>query len=219
MHTLTVDELLDKENHAWEEVRNILKEGQNPYSIISAESESALGDTLYRLQVSTKSYLGTVAYETGGIVFDHGWITLLGAGGSGIYGSLTSWNGLQEPASVPALWGMLIVAYDAAGGFFGLNTGRFGNDGQIYYFAPDTLAWEPTEKAYSGFFRWLAEGDLELFYQTFRWKGWQDDVRKLQPGQVFAYYPSLWTKEGSGETSRKAPIAVAEAWEAARDEE
>ncbi len=96
MHTLTVDELVDQDNHAWEEVRNILKEGQNSHHIVSAKSESAPGDTLYRLQVSTKSYLGTVAYETGGIVFDYGWITLLGAGGSGIYGSLTSWNGASR---------------------------------------------------------------------------------------------------------------------------
>lgn len=103
MHTLTVDELVDQDNHAWEEVRNILQEGNNPFRIVPAESESARGDSLYRLQVSTKSYLGTVAYETGGIIFDHGWITLLGAGGPEIYGSLASWNGLQEPASVPAL--------------------------------------------------------------------------------------------------------------------
>lgn len=219
MHTLTVDELVDQDNHAWEEVRNILKEGRNSHHIVSANSESATGDTLYRLQVSTKSYLGTVAYETGGIVFDYGWITLLGAGGSGIYGSLTSWNGLQEPESVPALEGMLMVAYDAAGGFFGLDTGKFGRSGHIYYFAPDALEWEDTELAYSGFLSWLAEGDLGLFYQTFRWNGWQKDMEQLQPGEVFAYYPPLWTQEGGGETSSKSPIDITKAWQAVVDKE
>ncbi len=219
MHTLTVDELVDKDNHAWEEVRNILKEGRNSHQIVSAESESATGDTLYRLQVSTKSYLGTVAYETGGIVFDYGWITLLGAGGSGIFGSLTSWNGLQEPESVPALEGMLMVAYDAAGGFFGLDIGKFGRSGHIYYFAPDALEWESTELAYSGFLSWLAEGDLGLFYQTFRWNGWQKDMEQLQQGEVFAYYPPLWTQEGGGETSSKSPIDITNAWQVALDKE
>ncbi|KAF6628681.1 DUF2625 domain-containing protein [Paenibacillus sp. EKM208P] len=219
MHTLTVDELVDKDNHAWEEVTNILKEGRNSHHIVSSKSESAPGDTLYRLQVSTKSYLGTVAYETGGIVFDYGWITLLGAGGSGIFGSLTSWNGLQEPENVPALEGMLIVAYDAAGGFFGLDTGKFGRSGHIYYFAPDALEWESTELAYSGFFGWLAEGDLDLFYQTFRWNGWQKDMEQLQPGEVFAYYPPLWTQEGGGETSSKSPIDITKVWQAVVDKE
>ncbi|EHS57155.1 DUF2625 domain-containing protein [Paenibacillus sp. Aloe-11] len=219
MHILTVDELVDQDNHAWEEVRNILQEGNNPYRIVSAESESARRDALYRLQASTKSYLGTVAYETGGIMFDHGWITLLGVGGPGIYGSLASWNGLQEPASVSALGGMLIVAYDAAGGFFGLDTGKFGRSGHIYYIAPDALEWESTELAYSGFLSWLAEGDLGLFYQTFRWNGWQADMELLQPGEVFAYYPPLWTQEGGGETSHKSPINVTEAWQAVTDRE
>jgi len=35
--------------------------------------------------------------------------------------------------------------------FFALDTGRFGQTGHVYYFAPDTLEWESTELAYSGF--------------------------------------------------------------------
>ncbi len=107
---------------------------------------------------------------------------------------------------------MLVVAYDAAGGFFALDTGKFGRSGLIYYFAPDTLEWESTDLQYSGFLAWLAEGDLDLFYQTFRWEGWQADMERLGEGQVFAYYPPLWTAEGGGETSRKSPVSVAEAW-------
>lgn len=48
---------------------------------------------------------------------------------------------------------------------------RFGQTGHVYYFAPDTLEWESTELAYSGFLNWLAEGDFGLFYQSFRWEG------------------------------------------------
>ncbi|WP_440111468.1 DUF2625 family protein [Paenibacillus sp. QZ-Y1] len=217
MQTLSVDELVDRENHAWEEVKELLDNGSNPYSHVPAASRKAGEDTLYRLQVSTRSYLGTVAYETGGTLLDHGWITLLGSGGNGIYGSLASWNGFHETLVAQPLKGMLVVAYDAAGGFFALNTGRNDQDGHIYYFAPDTLEWESTELAYSGFINWLANGDLEQFYQTFRWTGWQNDMGELQTGQVYAYYPPLWTQEGGGESSRKAPVTILEAWKAALD--
>ncbi len=111
---------------------------------------------------------------------------------------------------------MLVVAYDAAGGFFALDTGRFRQTGHVYYFAPDTLEGESTELAYSGFLNWLAEGDLGLFYQSFRWEGWQEEMSRLGDGKVFAYYPPLWVHEGGGESNSKAPVPVTEAWQAAR---
>nr|WP_309271697.1 DUF2625 family protein [Paenibacillus sp.] len=211
MRARPIEELVDTENDSWMEFRETLENGKNSYTILSIE-QSAAEDTIYRLQVSTKSYLGSIAYRTGGIIFDHGWITLLGAGGAGVYGSLTSWNGLQENAEIQPLEGMLVVAYDAAGGFFAMDTGRFGRTGHVYYFAPDTLEWESTELAYSGFTAWLADGDLGLFYQTFRWEAWQEKIRQLGAGQVFAYYPPLWSEEGSGESSSKTPISIKEAW-------
>lgn len=79
MNTLTIAELVDRENHAWEELKELLDSGQNTYEYVPAQQEAG-GDTLYRLQISTKSYLGAVAYETEGIVLDHGWITPLGVG-------------------------------------------------------------------------------------------------------------------------------------------
>ncbi len=215
MDKVTVQELAGSERDAWDEVQQLLADGSNAYSIVSRDPREA-DDTLYRLQVSTPSYLGTVAYRTGGILFDHGWIRLLGSGGAGIYGSLTDWNGLRDDSDRTALEGMLVVAYDAAGGFFALDTGRFGQTGHVYYFAPDTLEWESTELAYSGFLNWLAEGDLGLFYQSFRWEGWQEEMSRLGDGKVFAYYPPLWVHEGSGESSSKAPVPVTEAWQAAR---
>ena len=116
MQTLSADELLDRDNRAWEELKELLDNGQNTYEYVSARPEDG-ADTLYRLQVSTKSYLGAVAYETEGMVFDHGWITLLGAGGESVFGSLTSWNGVSDKPCVQALEGMMVVAYDVAGGF------------------------------------------------------------------------------------------------------
>lgn len=216
MNTLSVEALVDKENHAWTELRELLSGGKNQYRVIPP-ADGAPEETLYLLQVSTRSYLGTIAYETGGIVFDYGWLTLLGAGGEGVYGSLAEWNGLRSDDGTPPVSGLLVVAYDAAGGFFALDTGRFGRTGHIYYYAPDTLEWESTELAYSGFIGWLAEGDLDQFYATFRWEGWRNELSELSAGQVFSYYPPLWTAEGGGESSTKTPISVADAWKAVCD--
>ncbi|MEK3793889.1 DUF2625 family protein [Paenibacillus sp. FSL R7-0204] len=214
MHLLSVAELVDVENHAWEEIRELLSQGPRTYRLEAAEPEKA-ALTLVRLQVSTRSYLGAIAYEAGGIIFEHGWITLLGAGADGVCGSLVSWNGLGDTEDTVPLPGVLIVAYDAAGGFFGLDTGRFGQSGHIYYYAPDAQVWETTELTYSGFIGWLAEGDLDLFYETFRWEGWEEETQKLAPDQVFGYYPPLWTEEGSGCASSKVPVSILEAWRAA----
>lgn len=85
MHKLSVSELVDREHHAWEELKELLDHGQNKYTYVPAPREAG-EDALYRLQVSTKSYLGAVAYETEGIVLDDGWITLLGSGGDRILG-------------------------------------------------------------------------------------------------------------------------------------
>ncbi|WP_434749964.1 DUF2625 family protein [Paenibacillus amylolyticus] len=214
MNKLSANESVDRENHAWKELKELLDKGDNTYTYVPAKPEMG-EDTLYQIQVSTRSYLGAVAYETQGIVVDHGWITLLGAGGESVHGSLTSWNGLSAQPAVQALPGMMVVAYDVAGGFFALDTGKFGGTGQIHYFAPDALEWESTELSYSEFMTWVAEGDLQLFYETFRWKGWQEDMAQLETGHVFAYYPPLWTKEGGGKSSSKTPVHITEAWKTA----
>lgn len=211
MNTRSLEELIDREHHAWDEIIQLFADGTNTYAILPAEREA--GEfTLSRLQVSTRSYLGAVAYEAGGIVIDHGWITLLGAGAPQVYGNLLSWNGVHDQPAVTEIPGLMTVAYDAAGGFFALDTGRFESSGHVYYFAPDALEWESTELAYSGFVSWLATGDLQQFYETFRWNGWQQETAQLAADCVFSYYPPLWTKEGGGDSSYKAPISIQEAW-------
>jgi len=246
MNIRTVEQLIDREHHAWEELLDLFRNGSNAYQVLPADPEAARS-TLIGLQVSTRSYLGAVAYETGGILIDEGWIRLLGSGANGIYGSLSSWNGLSgdsdpsgpsdsdilrretpdsntggtgalSPAmDIPVLPGMMVVAYDAAGGFFAFNTGRFDSDGHIYYWAPDCLEWESTELSYSEFITWLAEGDLSLFYKTFRWEGWVENTKRLQPEQIHAYYPPLWSQEGDGNSSSTSPAPVLEAWKATVD--
>jgi hypothetical protein len=215
MHRLSVDQLIDHEHHAWNEILELLQGSRNNPVVLKATREDG-EKTLYLLQISTKSYMGAVVLEAGAILWDNGWVVLLGAGHPEVSGSLTAWNGLEE-SDFHSVDGMLVVAYDAAGGFFALDTGKFGGSGLIYYWAPDNLEWESTELRYSGFLSWLAEGDLDQFYETFRWKDWRGDMAQLAGGQVFAYYPPLWTSEGSGDTSSKTPISIREAWHLAVD--
>src|SRR6059058_3094053 len=53
---------------------------------------------LEALQVTARSPLGAVALETGGILIDHGWLRVLGAGSPKLARTIAGWNGLPcEP--------------------------------------------------------------------------------------------------------------------------
>jgi hypothetical protein len=80
--------------------------------------------------VTTKSTLGAIAFETGGIQIDRG---------------LAGWSEGRAQ-------GHLLVADDAAGGCFSINGGGLGDDvGAVYYWAPDILQWEPLGISYTAF--------------------------------------------------------------------
>ena len=97
-----------------------------------AERESVL----LEVQVTTHSTMGTVAYETGGILIDFGWLRFLGSGHPRLTRTLSSWN--RDRSN-----GFYLIADDAAGGFFAVNGGAFGDDrGNVYYWSPDSLEWE-----------------------------------------------------------------------------
>ena len=67
-------------------------------------------DVLVALQVTTRSPMGAIAFETGGLLFDHGWLRLLGSGSMRLEGDLARWNGLGASALVEAFEGALLVA-------------------------------------------------------------------------------------------------------------
>lgn len=212
----SIEQLVDINEHAWQEIQDVLNQGETPYTILPKKDLQAQ-TTLLQMQITTKSYLGCIAYETGGILFDQGWIKLLGSGNEHIYGDLLSWNGQSQPESgasiiTQPLAKALVVAYDVVGGFFALNGGGLGEQPSIYYFAPDTLEWEDTELSYSEFVVWLASGRLSQFYETMRWNGWQDDISALSPDRAIHFYPPLWTQEGSTDQSSKKAVPVAEFW-------
>ena len=167
---------------------------------------AARRDTLERAQVSTRSPMGSVIYETGGLLVDGGWLRILGSGHSRLTRTLPGWN-------VDRSEGFLLVADDAIGGFFAINGGALGADVKhMYYFAPDSLEWEPLAMSYSQFLQWSFCGDLPQFYDWIRWRGWEDSVKILHGDRSFTFYPFLCTKEGKGGSGKRTDVPIEETW-------
>jgi hypothetical protein len=104
-----------------------------------------------------------------------------------------------------------LVADDVLGGFFALNGGRFSSEGHtVWYFAPDALEWEDTDRGYTDFLTWCLSGDLELFYRPYRWPDWRAEVELLRGDQAFSIAPRLFTAgDPIGQRSRR-PVPITE---------
>jgi hypothetical protein len=203
MKMRALEELIDTKDPAWPEVQKWVAASKGRGVILSGDR--AKGErTLYALQVTTHSTLGAIAFETGGVLVDHGWLRILGSGSAKLPESLASWNGLAGDSIGSSPY--LVVAYDVVGGLFALDGGRLvGKPGKVAYFAPDSLAWEGTELGYSDWLQWALAGDLAKFYETMRWKGWEKEVAALSGDQGVSIWPPPWTREGqTASPSRKA---------------
>ncbi len=111
--------------------------------------------------------------------------------------------------------GMLLIADDVLGGFYALNGGAFGQEslGKIFYFAPDNLQWEATNKTYTEFLLFCFSGDLQAYYRKLRWKGWEQEVGALTGTQGLACYPFLFTKEGKNVAKdKRGVVPIKELW-------
>jgi hypothetical protein len=147
------------------------------------------------------------------MLIDQGWLRLLGSGHTKLPRSLPSWNQGRSVSADRKSLGFLLIADDVVGGFFALNGGALGpGSGQVLYFAPDTLRWEPMNGlGYSQFVVWSLSLKMKQFYQGMYWDGWESEVSSLQGAQAFSIYPPLCTVEGKNiaACSRK-PASVAE---------
>jgi hypothetical protein len=206
----TLDDLLSADS-AWPLVLEWQREAKNPIELLAVERSRAEA-SLVAMQVTTRSPMGAVVWESGGILVDRGWVRVLGAGCARLDGYLARWNGLGGAPLRDPLPGALLVAHDAIGGVFAINGGAFGaGNHDVFYFAPDALQWESLERGYSDFLRFLFVGDLERFYEGARWKDWERDVASLPADEGFSIYPLPWTVEGKAiELASRTPVPMTE---------
>lgn len=160
--------------------------------ILPTNSDNAK-NALLKLQVSTKTMLGTVIYNTGGIFIDNKWLRILGSKNEMFKRNIISWNRLNDSMGIRRLKGGLLIADDIIGGFFAINEGGLpGNIGNIFYFSPDTLEWEDLGIDYWAFIKWALLGDIEIFYKSFRWADWEKKSESVSCEKGILIYPFLW---------------------------
>lgn len=204
--------LLD-DDPAWPTVESWIGKARNDIVVLPTERER--GEyALHRLQVTSHSTLGAVALETGGILVDHGWLRLFGAGSVEMQASFTSWNKIGDAPQIEPLQCALVVGYDAVGGFFAVNSGEFdGEQGHVFYFGPDTLQWGSLDRGYSEFVYWALTANLSDFYAELRWPGWQGELGSASPDLGFSLYPPPFVKDGRplADVSRRL-VPMCELW-------
>jgi len=203
MHNLS--ELVNNEDPGIVKIREWVRSAVNECVLLPPSTQR--DRVLLQTQVTNRSILGAIAYETGGILIDGGWLRFLGSGHPEISRTLPDWNATRSKH-------FYLVADDAVGGFFGINGGAFGPDlKNMYYWAPDSLDWELMNIGFTDFFVWALSDRLEQFYETLRWPSWRTDTAQLSGDRCFSFYPFLWTKEGSVTTSHREPTPVQEAYD------
>jgi hypothetical protein len=213
----TIDELIDSKEPAWEFVSKWIEQATNQIEVLTKDEKRAK-TALLQTQVTTRSPMGAIIYETGGILVDHGWLRILGSGNIKLDRTLPYWNKGRTFNNYGDRASLLLIADDIVGGFFAINGGALGKDlGMIYYFAPDTLKWEPMDFGYSDFIWWAFTGDLDDYYFNVRWEKWKDEISSLNGNQGISFYPFLWTKhENVNDLSRKA-VPISEIWAIQQD--
>lgn len=182
-----------------------LEEGEKLYEVLPPDDSS--GDVLLELQVTTRSPMGAIAYETGGILIDGGWLQIYGSGNANLPINIASFNRARSE-------GLLIVANDVVGGFFAINAGSLAGDlGEINYWSPDNLEWEPLGVGYSAWLCWCVTNGVDEFYKDLKWLGWEKDFADLPKGYGFFFYPFLWTTEGSINACKRGMISIGEIYD------
>ncbi|QJB30921.1 DUF2625 domain-containing protein [Chitinophaga oryzae] len=206
----SLGDLINTQEPGWELVTSWIGDATHKVTVLPA-TESKAKETLYATQVTTRSPMGAIIFNSGGILVDHGWIRILGSGHNTFNRTLHSWN-INKTIFDEGNAGFLLVADDAAGGFFAINSGGLGEDmGKVYYFDPAAMAWEALDISYSEFLLFCFEGDLGDFYRDLRWSNWEQEVSMLDGNEVFSFYPMLWTKEGKDINSvHRAKVPVEE---------
>ena len=208
-------ELISKESNTWNEITKQIKEAKN-FVLVLPKSAGKSDSALFQAQVSTRSPMGAVIYETGGILIDRGWIRILGSGSKNLTRTLMSWNkgkSFNELGEQPSF---LLIADDVLGGFYAINGGGIDSlgIGKVFYFSPDDLRWSNLQLSYSDFLNFCFQGNLNEYYKNFRWTTWKKDINIVNGDSGFSIFPFLWSKEGKNiNKSIKKIVPINDLWD------
>ncbi|MGI5131367.1 DUF2625 family protein [Pseudonocardia sp. CA-107938] len=185
---------------SWPEVQSLIEEA--PYPVTVLPTDAARGaDQLARLGLGTWSWLAAVVQNSGGLLVDHGWLRVLGAGTAELPGVAD----VAEPGG-----GRLTVAYDVLGGRFDWMENDEGAP-TIRYFGPEDLIWDDLGAGYGDWLESVLRGGLTTFYSAVRWPGWEQEVAAVPLDKGIHTWPPPWSTEGAdlSAVSRRA-ISFAE---------
>lgn len=209
MNIRDLSQLVNTKESAWPMIQAWVKDAKNQVEVLPP-TDPARSRALLATQVTTRSPMGSIIYETGGLLIDHGWLRILGSGHPKLPRTLPDWNksvGNDFTSKAPPF---LLVADDAIGGFFAIDGGAFGKPGNVFNFAPDSLRWEDTGKSYTDFIDFCFNGDLEKFYEGLRWQGWQADLKQLPGDKGFMIYPFLFAAGPPIDARQRKPVPLSE---------
>lgn len=205
-----LNELIDIEDPAWPEVKEWIAQATNTVEVLPVNAANR-DSALLAVQVTTRSPMGAIVYETGGLCIDHNWLRILGSGHPRLPRSLASWNEGRTMFGDGKPPGHLLVADDVLGGFFAINGGSLGPEqGAVFYFPPDTLEWECLDLSYSQFIVWCLQGDVAGYYESMRWPGWEQEVSTLGGDQAISVYPFLSAKGPPIAERHRGVVPIAE---------
>lgn len=211
MAARTLDELINTKEPAWPQVKGWVAGAKGRSVEVLDSNPSRAKDVLLALQVTTRSPMGAIAFQTGGLLIDQGWVRVFGGGCARFEGDLARWNGLGPRPLTDRFEGAMLVGHDAIGGFFALDGGALGEGkGHAYYLAPDTLSWEKLTDSYSALLVFLLQGDLAGFYADLRWDGWERDLKALSPDRGFHFHPPLFAEAEAGTPRSRKDVPMTE---------
>jgi Protein of unknown function DUF2625 len=155
----TLDALVDVDDPGIDVLRALAQRPDGNENVILPVDATLRGAALERLQVTTRSMLGAVVYETGGLLVDHARLRLFGSSAARSF-----WDVNDAVAQAEHSGQVLFFGDDVFEGVFALNGGRFGQDdlGQVFHLPANATNWSSTEVGYADFIEWCLTGDLAL---------------------------------------------------------
>ncbi|WP_421944386.1 DUF2625 family protein [Pedobacter sp.] len=189
---ISLDKLINKTDPAWPLVQKWIDSAKNKVEVLPVDTAKA-NRVLYNAQMTTYATLGSVIYNTGGIMVDNGWIRILGSGSERLTRDVAEWNKGKTIKEYGDNVPYLLVADDAIGGFFAINYGGLGKDVKnMYYLEPNSLTWQPLGAGYGEFLIFCFDSDLSKFYKGLRWNTWNQFIGNLEDTKTYSFRPYLW---------------------------